>query len=104
MHRVICSDYFSVFVLPIKLKQLPTEFIIEEIPKLPMYAVKHYLTTYQNSGKKKTTDEQRIVSHVFTKENLSLVGFASNNVTNETGNFFKTRPRQVRLSQRVLWF
>jgi tRNA pseudouridine13 synthase len=38
--------------------------------------------------------EQRIVSRVLAKENLSLSDF---NIENETGNFFKTRPRQVLL-------
>ena len=32
MDRVICSDYFSVCVLCMKLKQLPADFIVEEIP------------------------------------------------------------------------
>ena len=32
MDRVICSDYFSVFVSPMKLKQLPEDFIVEELP------------------------------------------------------------------------
>jgi tRNA pseudouridine13 synthase len=32
MDRVICSDYFSVCVLRMKLKQLPADFIVEEIP------------------------------------------------------------------------
>ena len=32
MDRVICSDYFSVCVFRMKLKQLPADFIVEEIP------------------------------------------------------------------------
>jgi tRNA pseudouridine13 synthase len=32
MDRVICSDYFSVCVLTMKLKQQSTDFIVEEIP------------------------------------------------------------------------
>ena len=32
MDRVICSDYFSVCVFPMKLKQLPADFVVEEIP------------------------------------------------------------------------
>jgi tRNA pseudouridine13 synthase len=32
MDRVICSDYFSVCVFPMKLKQLPADFTVEEIP------------------------------------------------------------------------
>jgi tRNA pseudouridine13 synthase len=38
--------------------------------------------------------EQRIVSHVLAKENLSLGDFA---IENETGNFFKTRAREILL-------
>jgi len=38
--------------------------------------------------------EQRIVGHVLAKENLSLADFA---IENETGNFFKTRARQILL-------
>jgi tRNA pseudouridine13 synthase len=36
MDRVICSDYFSVCVLSMKLKQLPSDFIVEEIPDFPL--------------------------------------------------------------------
>ena len=32
MDRVICSDYFSVVVSSMKLKQLPGDFIVEELP------------------------------------------------------------------------
>ncbi len=32
MDRVICSDYFSVCVFRMKLKQLPLDFVVEEIP------------------------------------------------------------------------
>jgi tRNA pseudouridine13 synthase len=39
-------------------------------------------------------DEQRIVDRVLTKEGLTLADFA---IESETGNFFKTRPRQVLL-------
>jgi len=39
-------------------------------------------------------DEQQIVDRILTKEGLTLVDFA---IESETGNFFKTRPRQVLL-------
>jgi tRNA pseudouridine13 synthase len=39
-----------------------------------------------------TFDEQRIVDCVLTKEGLTLADFA---IESETGNFFKTRARQV---------
>jgi tRNA(Glu) U13 pseudouridine synthase TruD len=46
MHRVICSDYFSVFVLPMKLKQTPTDFIVEEIPNFTMSPEKDEHTVF----------------------------------------------------------
>jgi len=39
-------------------------------------------------------DEQQIVDRVLTKEGLTLADFA---IESETGNFFKTRPRQILL-------
>jgi len=39
-------------------------------------------------------DEQQIVDRILTKEGLTLADFA---IESETGNFFKTRPRQVLL-------
>lgn len=41
-----------------------------------------------------THDEQRIVSTILSKEKLQLTDFK---IEEETGNFFKTRPRQVLL-------
>jgi tRNA pseudouridine13 synthase len=40
-------------------------------------------------------DEQRIVDRVLMKEGLTLADFA---IESETGNFFKTRPRQLLLT------
>lgn len=40
MDRVICSDYFSVFVFVMKLKQQPADFIVEEIPDFQVSAEK----------------------------------------------------------------
>ena len=40
MDRVICSDYFSVCVSNMKLKQQPADFIVEEIPDYTLSAEK----------------------------------------------------------------
>jgi tRNA pseudouridine13 synthase len=46
MDRVICSDYFSVCVFPMKLKQLPTDFIVEEIPGFELLSGKDEHTVF----------------------------------------------------------
>jgi len=46
MDRVICSDYFSVCVLRMKLKQLPADFIVDEIPDYPLSSEKDEHTIF----------------------------------------------------------
>lgn len=46
MDRVICWDYFSVFVFTMKLKQQPADFIVEEIPDYTISAVKNEQTVF----------------------------------------------------------
>ncbi len=46
MDRVICSDYFSVCVFGMKLKQQPTDFIVEEIPDYPLSLEKDEHTVF----------------------------------------------------------
>jgi tRNA pseudouridine13 synthase len=46
MDRVICSDYFSVCVFRMKLKQLPADFVVEEIPDYPILLEKDEHTIF----------------------------------------------------------
>ncbi len=46
MDRVICSDYFSVCVLQMKLKQLAIDFIVEEIPNFTISPEKNEHTVF----------------------------------------------------------
>ncbi len=46
MDRVICSDYFSVFVFTMKLKQQPADFMVEEIPDYTISTVKNEHTVF----------------------------------------------------------
>jgi tRNA pseudouridine13 synthase len=46
MDRVICSDYFSVCVFHMKLKQLPVDFVVEEIPDYTVSSVKDEHTIF----------------------------------------------------------
>jgi tRNA pseudouridine13 synthase len=46
MDRVICSDYFSVCVFDMKLKQQPADFIVEEIPDYPLSLEKDEHTVF----------------------------------------------------------
>lgn len=52
MGRVICSDYFSVCVLCMKLKQLPADFVVEEIPDYTISSEKdeHTIFLLQKQG------------------------------------------------------
>ena len=46
MDRVICSDYFSVCVFTMKLKQLPADFVVQEIPDYPVSSEKNEQSVY----------------------------------------------------------
>jgi tRNA pseudouridine13 synthase len=46
MDRVICSDYFSVCVFRMKLKQLPADFVVEEIPGFELSSGKDEHTVF----------------------------------------------------------
>ena len=59
-----------------------------EIKKIPQT----FQTISENAAF--STDEQRIIDHVLMKEGLKLADFE---IESETGNFFKTRTRQVLL-------
>ncbi len=46
MDRVICSYYFSVCVISMKLKQLPADFVVEELPDYTLSAEKDEHTIF----------------------------------------------------------
>ena len=76
MDRVICSDYFSVCVLGMKLKQQPTDFIVEEIPLSPFSLEKQEHTIFLLQ--KQEMDTFDAIRRIALRLHLSLfeIGYA----------------------------
>ncbi len=76
MDRVICSDYFSVCVLRMKLKQLPTDFVVEEIPDYTMSPQKDQHTIFLLQ--KQEVDTFEAIRRIAQRLRISLfeIGYA----------------------------
>jgi tRNA pseudouridine13 synthase len=76
MDRVICSDYFSVCVFRMKLKQLPADFVVEEIPGFEMSSGKDEHTVFVLQ--KQEVDTFDAIRRVAQKLHISLfeIGYA----------------------------
>jgi tRNA pseudouridine13 synthase len=76
MDRVICSDYFSVCVLRMKLKQLPADFIVEEIPDYAVSSEKDEHTVFLLE--KQEVDTFEAVRRIAQRLHISLfeIGYA----------------------------
>lgn len=76
MDRVICSDYFSVCVLSMKLKQLSADFVVEEVPNYPVVSQREEHTVYMME--KQEIDTFDAVRRIAKKLRISLfeIGYA----------------------------
>ena len=76
MDRVICSYYFSVCVFGMKLKQLPADFVVEEIPDYTMSPEKNEHTIYLMQ--KQEIDTFEAIRRIAQRLRISLfeIGYA----------------------------